>query len=436
MSNTVISVENISKRYRLGVIGSGTLRGDFQRWWHKLRRKEDPFAKVQQGAMDQRPSDNGGFIWALRNVNFTVEQGDVLGIIGRNGAGKSTILKILSRVTSPTEGRIHLEGRVASLLEVGTGFHPELTGRENIFLNGTILGMTKREIKNKFDEIVDFSEIGSYIDTPVKRYSSGMYVRLAFAVAAHLEPEILIVDEVLAVGDFAFQKKCLGKMGTVASEGRTVLFVSHNMAAIGTLCRRAILFEHGNVVEDGEVQSIINRYYEDSGQKAVVVDIKNVDESKPRIIRACVINVDGTPVQQILMGQPFGIQVEFRSPWPLTDPILGVRINTSLGSTILGVSNHMHHKEPLCIGKNEGTIRVLFNKHCLNQGTYYVTLNLSSDGVSHDRVADIIWFNINPVDLFGTGQIPKSNQSAIIIDGKWSFEEIASHEFSPFPRYT
>lgn len=423
MSKTIISVENISKQYRLGVIGSGTLRGDFQRWWHKLLSKDDPFAKIQQGENDQKLSDNQGLIWALRHVNFTVSQGDVLGIIGKNGAGKSTMLKILSRVTSPTEGRINLSGRVASLLEVGTGFHPELTGRENIFLNGTILGMTKREIINKFEEIVDFSEIGAYIDTPVKRYSSGMYVRLAFAVAAHLEPEILIVDEVLAVGDFAFQKKCLGKMGTVASEGRTVLFVSHNMAAIGSLCQRAILFEKGHIVEDGEVQSVINRYYESSAQKSAVVEIENVDRKKPCITRASVIDVEGNPVQQINMGQPFGIQVEFKSPWPLSDPILGIRINTTLGITVLGVTNHMQRKEPLCSGKKEGIIKVIFDQSCLNQGTYYITLTLSSDSVAHHRVADILSFHVNQQDIFGTGQIPTPNQSMIIAEGKWSFNE-------------
>lgn len=422
MSNTVISVENISKQYRLGVIGSGTLRGDFQRWWHKLRRKDDPFSKIQQGVAEQA-LNNEAFIWALKNVTFTVEQGDVLGIIGKNGAGKSTILKILSRVTSPTDGRVNLNGRVASLLEVGTGFHPELTGRENIFLNGTILGMTKSEIKNKFDEIVDFSEIGSYIDTPVKRYSSGMYVRLAFAVAAHLEPEILIVDEVLAVGDFAFQKKCLGKMGTVASEGRTVLFVSHNMAAIGALCQKAILFEKGKIVEDGEVQSVINRYYDNSAQKSAVVHLEDTEQNKPRIVNACVIDADGTPVQQILMGQPFGIQVEFKSPWPLNDPVLGIRINTNMGITVLGVTNRMQRKEPLCSGKKEGTIKVLFDQSCLNQGTYYVTLTLSSDGVAHHRVADILSFHVNQQDIFGTGQVPTPGQSMIIAEGKWCFED-------------
>lgn len=254
--STVISIENISKTYRLGVIGTGTLREDLQGWWHRVRGLPDPNLRVDQ----THQSIEGHTLWALQDVSLEVKQGEVLGIIGRNGAGKSTLLKILSRVTAPTSGRIRVKGRVASLLEVGTGFHPELTGRENIFLNGAILGMTKAEVRRKFDEIVAFSEIEQFIDTPVKRYSSGMYVRLAFAVAAHLDPEILVVDEVLAVGDASFQKKCLGKMGDVAGEGRTVLFVSHNMVAVQSLCCRAILLDGGQLVAEGDAGRIISRY--------------------------------------------------------------------------------------------------------------------------------------------------------------------------------
>ena len=230
--STVISVDSVSKAYRLGQIGGGTLKEDVARWWAKLRGKPDPFLKIGQ---EHHARLEGEQFWALDDVSFDVKEGEVLGIIGRNGAGKSTLLKILSRVTMPTSGEIKIKGRIASLLEVGTGFHPELTGRENVFLNGAILGMTKAEIRKKFDEIVAFSEIEEFIDTPVKRYSSGMYVRLAFAVAAHLDPEILICDEVLAVGDAEFQKKCLGKMQAVGRGGRTVLFVSHSMAAVSSL---------------------------------------------------------------------------------------------------------------------------------------------------------------------------------------------------------
>lgn len=281
MPEIAIQVENLGKQYRLGQIGTGTFRDDLNRFWAKMRGKEDPTLIIGQtntlatpsssakdksgvGKQDQKSKikdQKSDYVWALRDINFSVEQGEVLGIIGKNGAGKSTLLKILSKVTAPTTGNIKIKGRIASLLEVGTGFHPELSGRDNIFLNGAILGMTKAEIRSKFDEIVDFSGVGNYIDTPVKRYSSGMYVRLAFAVAAHLEPEILIVDEVLAVGDVEFQKKALGKMQDVSkSEGRTVLFVSHNMNAIQGLCKNAILLKEGLIAKHDDCSSVINFY--------------------------------------------------------------------------------------------------------------------------------------------------------------------------------
>lgn len=260
MSNIAISVESVSKMYRLGQVGTGTISHDLNRWWHKARGKEDPYMKL--GEVNQRDlSGTGNYVWALKDISFDVEQGKVLGIIGKNGAGKSTLLKLLSRVTAPTTGRISAKGRIASLLEVGTGFHPELTGKENIFLNGAILGMTKPEIRRKFDEIVEFSGVSRYIDTPVKRYSSGMYVRLAFAVAAFLEPEILIVDEVLAVGDSEFQKKCIGRMKDVSvNDGRTVLFVSHNMGAIKNLCDKTLVIRNGAVDSLTETNEAIERY--------------------------------------------------------------------------------------------------------------------------------------------------------------------------------
>jgi lipopolysaccharide transport system ATP-binding protein len=260
MSDIAIKVENLSKLYRLGEVGSGTLGQDLNRWWAGIRGKEDPFAKIGE-ANDRTSKGTSDFVWSLRDVNFEVKKGEVLGIIGRNGAGKSTLLKILSKITAPTTGHIKVNGRIASLLEVGTGFHPELTGRENIFLNGAILGMTKTEIRSKFDEIVDFSGVERYIDTPVKRYSSGMYVRLAFAVSAFLEPEILIVDEVLAVGDAEFQKKCLGRMQDVSrNDGRTILFVSHNMAAISNLCTKSIFMRNGTLHSVGPTELIIEEY--------------------------------------------------------------------------------------------------------------------------------------------------------------------------------
>ncbi len=257
MSNTVIVVENISKSYRLGQIGTGTLTNDLKVWWAKKHGKPNPLLKIGQKDHGNR---DGETVWALKDVSFKVEQGEVLGVIGRNGAGKSTLLKILSRVTAPTTGEVKVKGRIASLLEVGTGFHPDLTGRENIYLNGAILGMSKQEVNRKFDEIVDFAEVEKFIDTPVKRYSSGMYVRLAFAVAAHMEPEILLVDEVLAVGDANFQKKCLRKIGDVSGEGRTVLFVSHNIQTIQRICRRVVLLNSGRLVSDGDAVKVTSDY--------------------------------------------------------------------------------------------------------------------------------------------------------------------------------
>ena len=261
MSDTAIVFENISKQYRLGNIGTGTLSHDLKRWWTvSVRGKEDPYLQIGQ-TNDRSTMGTSDYVWALRSIDFEVKQGEVLGIIGKNGAGKSTLLKILSRVTTPTTGKITAHGRIASLLEVGTGFHPEMTGRENIYMNGSIMGMTKTEIRRKFDEIVDFAGVERYIETPVKRYSSGMLVRLGFAIAAHLEPEILVLDEVLAVGDAEFQKKALGKVQNVSSvEGRTVLFVSHNMQAISTLCTRVILIDKGYILQDDETSKVVRNY--------------------------------------------------------------------------------------------------------------------------------------------------------------------------------
>lgn len=270
-----IKVENLSKAYQIGQFGSGTISRDLERWFvMKLMGKEDPFLKLGE-TNDRASKGKSDIVWSLKDINLEIEQGDAVGIIGKNGAGKSTLLKLLSRVTSPTSGSIKLKGRVASLLEVGTGFHPELTGRENIYLNGSILGMRKREIDGKIDEIIDFSGIERYIDTPVKRYSSGMYVRLAFAVAAHLENEILVVDEVLAVGDAEFQKKCLGKMGDVSKgEGRTVLFVSHNLGAIKELCQHALVIKNGQEDFYGSVVSGIH-HYSQSMLKLTAEDLDN-----------------------------------------------------------------------------------------------------------------------------------------------------------------
>jgi len=281
----IIKIENLSKVYRLGVVGTGTLSHDLKRWYYQVRGREDPYLKIAEVNARSTNSESD-YVWALKDINLEVMPGEVLGIIGKNGAGKSTLLKILSKVTGPTTGSIHYNGRIGALLEVGTGFHQELTGRENIFLNGAILGMTKAEIRGKLDEIIYFSGVERYIDTPVKRYSSGMMVRLGFAVAAHLEPEILIVDEVLAVGDVEFQKKCLAKMQDVSKKGRTVLFVSHNMSSILGLCNRGILLDRGQMLNIGETEIIINKYLSLGNElKGEITDKSKVASNKKLKLR-------------------------------------------------------------------------------------------------------------------------------------------------------
>lgn len=276
MSKVTIKAENIGKAYQLGQIGTGTISRDMERWYARMRGKDDPFLRIGE-SNNQHTKSESDVVWSLKNINVEIEQGDAVGIIGRNGAGKSTLLKILSKVTAPTTGKITGSGRIASLLEVGTGFHPELSGRENIFLNGAILGMRKKEIQRKLDEIVDFAGIERYLDTPVKRYSSGMYVRLAFAVAAHLESEILIVDEVLAVGDAEFQKKCLGKMNDVSkAEGRTVLFVSHHLNSIKNLCNKGILLEQGKIKFNGDIFSVISNYVDSGNRYDTTIDLSKI----------------------------------------------------------------------------------------------------------------------------------------------------------------
>lgn len=309
---TSIEFENISKQYRLGLVSTRTLSHDLNRWWQTaVLRREDPYLKIGE-TNDRSTHGTSDYVWALRDINFKVEQGDVVGIIGKNGAGKSTLLKLLSKVTSPTTGTIRARGRIASLLEVGTGFHGEMTGRENIYLNGAIMGMTKQEIDRKLDEIVDFSGCERYIDTPVKRYSSGMTVRLGFAVAAHLDPEILVVDEVLAVGDAEFQKKAIGKMQDIShGEGRTVLFVSHNMTAVRMLCKHGVLLENGQMAAIGEVNEIVDKYLMENTMRGEVNNVWNFDDAPHfediRILKAAV-EYDGLTLNSAM---PFDLVYEF-----------------------------------------------------------------------------------------------------------------------------
>lgn len=328
MSDIAIQVENISKMYRLGALGGGTLVSDVNRFIAKVRGKEDPYAVI--GLNDRTSKAESEYVWSLKDINFDIKQGDAVGIIGKNGAGKSTLLKILSQITAPTTGSIKIKGRIASLLEVGTGFHPDLTGRDNIYMNGAILGMSRAEVRNKFDEIVEFSGVEKYIDTPVKRYSSGMYVRLAFAVAAHLEPEILIVDEVLAVGDAEFQKKCLGKMQDVNSkDGRTVLFVSHNMGAVAELCRSGIVLSNGNLKFMGSNSEAIAFYSRiDSDQNAEGYKANELTAALKQnyIASINVLNQDGHANTEFLFDDRITIKLVLKSNTGKIDTTLGLAL--------------------------------------------------------------------------------------------------------------
>lgn len=312
-ADTVLKLQNVSKEYRLGTISHGTLYRDLQSWTARLLGKEDPNSKISSAGFRVQ----NGTLKALDDISYEVSKGDIIGIIGRNGAGKSTLLKIISKITAPTKGKVKIKGRVASLLEVGTGFHPELTGRENIFLNGAILGMNRKEIRQKFDEIVDFAEISAFIDTPVKRYSSGMYVRLAFAVAANLDPEILLIDEVLAVGDARFQKKCLGKMENVSTaQGRTILFVSHNMAMITSLCKSAILLDSGRIVDYGCTSEVVLSYYTQHENSPAFFDClkmgKYIGDEHARLISGSVLDRQGNIANEIDIREPVTVTMFFR----------------------------------------------------------------------------------------------------------------------------
>jgi len=339
----VIKIENLWKEYRLGVIGHGTLTHDLQSWWAKKRGKDDPNAKIAPMLAGQEKQIDGDHFWALRDINLEVKQGEILGIIGKNGAGKSTLLKILSRVTAPTKGNINVKGRIASLLEVGTGFHPELTGRENVFMNGAILGMSKQEINSKLDEIIEFSGVEDFVDTPVKRYSSGMYVRLAFAVAAHLDPEILIIDEVLAVGDAEFQDKCLGKMKDVSRAGRTVLLVSHNMSSINSLCSRVVWVDRGAIGKCGSPNKIISQYLSRDVLKAEMLwDKKNNDQAECSVLtikRVAVENEQGNVCYDFYPDEQIRFTVEYTVNTRLDGARLNLTVMTKQGLNVFVVTD-------------------------------------------------------------------------------------------------
>jgi lipopolysaccharide transport system ATP-binding protein len=396
---TVISVENLSKMYRLGQIGTGTFTNDMKVWWAKMRGQANPTLRIGEQDHGNRNYED---LWALRDVSFKIEQGELLGIIGRNGAGKSTLLKILSRVTAPTSGRIKVKGRIASLLEVGTGFHPDLTGRENIYLNGAILGMTRDEVRQRFDEIVDFSGVEKFIDTPVKRYSSGMYVRMAFAVAAHLDPDILVVDEVLAVGDAAFQKKCLGKMQDVSKEGRTVLFVSHNMGAVSGLTQKCIYMRSGVLYAMGSSEEIIDMYMNESAanikQRDGYGDLRQI-RRKSRIINSFgqfvwVRTLDDALMERawFVKGQSFCIEAGFVLSQPASNLQFGFGAKHIQSGVDVFISPSPLYPSELPAGSYK--INMMVESNSLQTGLYAVILKFFCDDVRQDTLGETLFFEI------------------------------------------
>jgi lipopolysaccharide transport system ATP-binding protein len=421
MNNHIIEVNNLSKQYHLGA-KERTNRTLREAVTDALTAPVRNFRNLRR--LTRIEDDNPDTIWALKNISFQVQPGEVVGIIGRNGAGKSTLLKILSRITEPTSGEIMLHGRVSSLLEVGTGFHPELTGRENIYLNGTILGMHKVEIDRKFDEIVAFSEIEKFLDTPVKRYSSGMYVRLAFAVAAHLEPEILLIDEVLAVGDSEFQKKCLGKMGTVAKEGRTVLFVSHNMAAVSNICPRSLLLSHGSIIQNGPTEEVIIQYLSQVSETARIPLADRKDRQGEGCIRftdTWIEDEQGNRLSSAASGRPLKILASY-----ITDDacrIQNLKVSFALSTisniAITDLSNVITGDLFLHDIPAKGIFSCFIPKLPLNAGTYaYNVFAMTSSGIQ-DWIQHAGTFTVENGDYFGTGNIPDRSR-LMFIDHSWS----------------
>jgi lipopolysaccharide transport system ATP-binding protein len=419
--SSVLRVENISKMYRLGEVSTGALVHDVNRWWHKIRGKEDPYISVAQ-ANARETKGSSDYVWALKDISFEVQQGDVLGIIGRNGAGKSTLLKILSRITAPTTGKIKVRGRIASLLEVGTGFHPELTGRENIYLNGAILGMTKAEINRKFNEIVDFSGVERYIDTPVKRYSSGMYVRLAFAVAAHLESEILIIDEVLAVGDAEFQKKCLGKMKDVSSnEGRTVLFVSHNMAAVKGLCNKGVVMISGEVALVAPIDESVSYYLSNYNKKRnteVFSSNNRRGNGKVRFLAWRIADCDGIKKDIVLSGDCVQFFYKIRKNVPKVENVFFWMQILRDGEICCTLHTDLLNYK-LNIDENDDCeICCIIDKFPFFHGNYHVNLLCKVAGDISDYIDNAFDFTVENGDFYGTGVIPHEYHG-IMTDHKW-----------------
>ncbi|MBN1565870.1 MAG: ABC transporter ATP-binding protein [Anaerolineae bacterium] len=413
MSDFAIRVNGLGKSYQISHQAAGA---------HRYRTLREDLINLAKNPFTRSPS-NKEIVWALQDVSFEVEQGTALGIIGRNGAGKSTLLKLLSRITRPTTGHADIYGRVGSLLEVGTGFHPELTGRENIFLNGAVLGMSRREIQRHFDEIVEFSGVEKFLDTPVKRFSSGMYMRLAFSVAAHLETEILLIDEVLAVGDAAFQKKCLGKMGDVAKTGRTVLFVSHQMASVQTLCEQTILLDAGQVRNIGDSNTIIREYLKTKlpQEARFGVGITRKGTGQAHYTQARILDESGQPSTSIPMGGTLIVELEFETQTTIKAPNFGLRLYNTLKQDLVAwrTEETVGEISDLTHG---GKVRLEVTNLNLMPGIYYAALGLSDGYETHDLIEEALELEIVPHSIYPTGRIPSKSPSVIFTPCSWSFD--------------
>ena len=415
MSDVAIRVENLSKLYHIGVLQrrNDTLRDALSDVFHRARRS------LSSGSSRSDDAD----LWALKDVSFEVQRGEVVGIIGRNGAGKSTLLKILSRITEPTSGQAEIHGRVGSLLEVGTGFHPELTGRENIYLNGAILGMRRTEIDRQFDEIVAFAEIEHFLDTPVKRYSSGMYVRLAFAVAAHLEPEILLVDEVLAVGDAAFQSKCLGKMEDVAKAGRTVLFVSHNMAAVLNLCERAILLGRGTIIQQGDVHLVAQDYInslEPVDNQALSQVTDREGDGTVRFVGLKISDAAGRDILKPVCGEDMTIDLTYEAPQELSrkSVVFSIGFYNLIGQPLFMCRSDLQGTEYTNLPA-QGIVSCRIRRFPLPPGRFRINLHCEANGILADWVRDALMIDVADGDFFGSGRLPARERGDLLIDHDW-----------------